>query len=188
MTSVLARAAATAATISLALALTGCGEGTRKSLGLTANPPDAFQVSTEAPLSLPPELGQLPPPNPGEPRPQQVDAAQQGANIIAPQNAMTAPPSGATPGEQALLEQAGPAPQGDIRAQVNQNAMIASKPPGFVASLMGTGPAPQPTVNAPAEQKRLQKNQALGQPVTTGATPQNSNESPGLLDRFLNLF
>ncbi len=188
MKSVLARPAAAAATIVLALALAGCGEDTKKEFGLEANPPDAFQVGTEAPLSLPPELGQLQQPNPGEPRPQQVDAAQAGANIVSPQNAITPPPSTTTPGEQALLEQAGPAPQGDIRAQVNQNAMVASKPQGFVSQLVGSGPAPEPTVNAPAEQKRLQENQALGQPVTTGSTPQNSNEPPGLFQRFLNLF
>ena len=188
MKSVYARPAAAAATIVLALALAGCGEGAKKELGLSANPPDAFQVGTQAPLSLPPELGQLPPPNPGEPRPQQVDAAQAGANIVSPQNAITPPPSSPTPGEQALLEEAGPAPQGNIRAQVNQNAMVASKPPGFVSQLVGTAPAPQPTVNAPAEEKRLQENQALGQPVTTGSTPQNSTESQGLLARLLNSF
>lgn len=188
MKSVLARPAAAAAAIALVLALAGCSEGTRKTLGLTNTPPDAFQVGTEAPLSLPPELGQLQQPNPGEPRPQQVDAAQDGANIVSPQNAITAAPSSTTPGEQALLDQAGPAPQGDIRAQVNQNAMLASKPQGFVSGLMGSGPAPQPTVNAPAEEKRLQENQALGQPVTTGSTPQDSNTSPGLLNRMLHWF
>jgi hypothetical protein len=188
MKSALARPVAAAATIALALALAGCSTSTRKMLGMTNTPPDAFQVGTEAPLSLPPELGQLQQPNPGEPRPQQVDAAQDGANIVSPQNAITAPPSNTTPGEQALLEQAGPAPQGDIRAQVNQNAMIASKPQGFVSGLMGSGPAPQPTVNAPAEQKRLQENQALGQPVTTGATPQNSNQSQGFFQRLFGWF
>ena len=65
------------AACSLAIALSGCsGSGFKKTFGLEANPPDAFAVGTQPPLSLPPELGQLPPPNPGEPRPQQADAAQ----------------------------------------------------------------------------------------------------------------
>lgn len=179
------RAAATASTLVLALVLAGCSDSTKKEFGLEANPPDAFQVGVQPPLSLPPELGQLPPPNPGEPRPQVDDAAQDAANIMAPGGA---PATAATPGEEALLEQSGPTPPPGIRAQVNQNALIASKPPGFVSSLMGNGPAPTPVVNAPAEQQRLQENEALGQPVTTGVTPQQSDQNPGLFRRFLNLF
>jgi hypothetical protein len=53
---------------------------------------------------------------------------------------------------------------------------------------MGNTPVPPPTVDAAAEQQRLQENAALGQPVTKGATPQNSNEPPTLWERFLNLF
>src|ERR1700757_3623806 len=179
------RAAATASTLVLALALAGCSDATKKEFGIEANPPDAFQVGVQPPLSLPPELGQLPPPNPGQPRPQADDAAQDAANILAPGGS---PATAATPGEQALLQQSGPTPPADIRAQVNQNALIASKPPGFVSNLMGTGPAPTPVVNAPAEQQRLQENEALGQPVTTGATPQQTDENPGLFHRFLDLF
>lgn len=179
------RAAATASTLALALVLAGCGDATKKEFGLEANPPDAFQVGVQPPLSLPPELGQLPPPNPGQPRPQVDDAAQDAANILAPGGT---PAQGGTPGEQALLQQSGPPPPPGIRAQVNQNALIASKPPGFVSSLMGNGPAHAPVVDAPAEQQRLQENEALGQPVTTGTTPQQSNQNPGLFGRFLNLF
>ncbi len=170
------------------LALAGCGDGFKKTFGLEANPPDAFDVGTQAPLSLPPELGQLPPPNPGEPRPQQADAAQQGADVLSPASSITAAPGSATSGEQALLDQAGPAPPPTIRAQVNQSALVASRPPGFVANLMGNGPTPPPTVDAAAESRRLQENAALGQPATEGTTPQDSNESPGIFQRFLNLF
>ena len=136
--------AAAGCTIVLALALTGCSDATKKEFGLEANPPDAFQVGTQAPLSLPPELGQLPAPNPGEPRPQQVDAAQAGADVLDPENALTPAPTVASPGAQALLQQAGPTPPAGIRAQVNQNALVASKPPGFVSSLMGNGPHAAP--------------------------------------------
>ncbi|WP_297492996.1 DUF3035 domain-containing protein [Acidocella sp.] len=180
------RAAATASTLVLALALAGCSDATKKEFGIEANPPDAFQVGTQPPLSLPPELGQLPAPNPGEPRPQAADAAADGADILAPGGSTA--PAAATPGEQALLQQSGPTPPAGIRATVNQSALIASKPPGFVSSLMGSGPAPAPIVNAPAEQQRLQENEALGQPVTAGATPQQTDEKPGLLHRFLNIF
>jgi hypothetical protein len=160
----------------LAIALAGCSDATKKEFGLEANPPDAFQVGVEAPLSLPPELGALPPPHPGEPRPQQVDAAQQGADVVDPASALSQAPTTTTPGEQALLAQAGPTPPAGIRAEVNQNALIASKPPGFVDRLIGSGPTGPTTVDASAEQRRIQEDEALGKPVTTGNTPQQNNQ------------
>ena len=175
-------------TIVLALALTGCSDATKKEFGLEANPPDAFQVGTAAPLSLPPELDQLPAPNPGEPRPQQVNAAQAGADVIDPENALTNAPATMSAGEESLLQEAGPTPPAGIRAEVNQNALIASKPPGFVSKLMGTGPQPPATVDAQAEERRLQENEALGRPVTQGATPQNTNTNPGFFERLLDFF
>jgi hypothetical protein len=53
---------------------------------------------------------------------------------------------------------------------------------------MGKGPTPEPTVDADAENRRLQENAALGEPATTGNTPIDSNQSPSLFQRFLNLF
>jgi len=175
--------------LALTLALAGCGgNGFKKTFGLEANPPDAFDVGTQAPLSLPPELGSLPPPNPGEPRPQQVDAAQAGLTALSPESAITPVATPSSAGQAALLDQAGPAPAPSIRADVNQSALIASKPPGFVSRLMGTAPAPAPTVDAAAEARRLQQNEALGIPPTQGETPQDSNQGPGLISRFLNIF
>jgi hypothetical protein len=172
----------------MALPLAGCGEGMKKTFGLEANPPDAFDVGTQAPLSLPPELGTLPPPAPGEPRPQEPDAAQAGLDAISPASAITPAGTGDSAGQQAFLGQAGPTPPPSIRAQVNQTALVASKPPGFVNSLLGSGPVPPPTVDAAAESKRLQENAALGEPVTAGNTPQLDNTPPTLFQRFVNLF
>jgi len=175
--------------LALTLVLTGCGgDGFKKTFGLEANPPDAFDVGTQAPLSLPPELGTLPPPNPGEPRPQQVDASQAGLTALSPESAITPTATPSSAGQQALLDQAGPTPPAGIEADVNQSAMIASKPPGFVSRLMGTAPAPAPTVDAAAEARRLQENAALGEPVTQGQTPQDSGQKQGLFSSFLNLF
>ena len=182
------RIAAIGCTFVLALALTGCSDATKKEFGLESNPPDAFQVGTQAPLSLPPELSQLPAPNPGEPRPQQVNAAQAGSDVLDPENALTPAPGNLSAGGQELLEQAGPTPSDNIRAEVNKNALITSKSPGFVSSLMGNGPTPPPTVDAPAEERRVQENEALGSPVTQGATPQNSNANQGFLNRLANFF
>ncbi len=177
------------AALSLAVILCGCGgSGFKKTFGLEANPPDAFAVGTQPPLSLPPELGQLPAPNPGEPRPQQSDAAQAGLDTLSPDSSITPALGSASTGEVALLEQAGPTPSPTIRADVNQTALIESKPPGFVSRLMGNGPTVQPTVDAPAESRRLQENAALGQPATNGDTPEDSNQKPSLWRRFLNIF
>ena len=178
------RSAATLSAIALALSLGGCNSATKKMFGLEANPPDAFQVGTQPPLSLPPELGQLTPPNPGQPRPQQVGAASDGADVIYRANAITPATGSITPGGEALLSAAGPAPPADIRAEVNQNALIVSKPKGFVSNLMGSGPVAAPTVDASAEARRLQENEALGQPITAGPTPVDSNQRPGLFHRL----
>jgi hypothetical protein len=179
--------AARFAVLAAVLVLAGCGDNMKKTFGLEANPPDAFDVGTQAPLSLPPELGALPPPNPGEPRPQEVNAAQEGADAIDAANAITPAPATQTAGEQAFLQTAGPTPPSDIRARVNQSALIASRPPGFVAGLMGQGPTPPATVDAAAETQRLQENEALGEPDTTGATPQQP-PPPGFFQRFINMF
>lgn len=182
------RAIAVPSTIMLALALAGCSSGMKKTFGLEANPPDAYQVGTLPPLSLPPELGQLQPPNPGQPPTQQVSAASQGANVISPANALPGNAQASSAAGQALLDQAGPAPQGNIRAEVNQNAAVSSRSGNFVDKLMGNNPSAPPVVNADEEQRRLQENAAMGQPVTNGATPQQTTQSPGLLQDFLNLF
>lgn len=171
-----------------ALSLAGCSDATKKTFGLESTPPDAFQVGIEAPLSLPPELSVLPPPNPGQPRPQQVDAAQAGANVLDPANAITPPSRDLTPGAQALLQQAGPTPPAGIRAQINQNALVASKPAGFVSQVLGTAPSPQPLVDPSAEQKRIEENEALGKPVTNGSTPQSTPDNAGFFSKILNIF
>ncbi len=59
--------------------LAGCGEETKKQLGLTKTAPDEFAVVTRAPLSVPPDYT-LRPPRPGMQRPMEqttVDQAKQ---------------------------------------------------------------------------------------------------------------
>ncbi|WP_376087212.1 DUF3035 domain-containing protein [Roseomonas sp. CCTCC AB2023176] len=66
------------ATLLLLPLLAACGGDTSRFLGLTRDAPDEFQVVTRAPLSLPPSLGNLPPPRPGAGRPQELSAREQG--------------------------------------------------------------------------------------------------------------
>jgi hypothetical protein len=172
-----------------ALGLAGCSQGAKQTFGLEITPPNAFDVATEAPLSIPPELGQLPRPVRGQPRPQQVSASQQAEEVLAPQTALASNSTGIGPGQQAILAEAGPPPPPQIRSTVNQQANLESRSPGFVSSLMFWNKShASPVVNAPAESRRLQENAALGQPVTQGNTPQETPKNNGLLSRLLNFF
>jgi hypothetical protein len=171
------------------LALAGCSDAS-KTFGLEVTPPDAYDVATEAPLSMPPDLA-LPTPQPGAPRPQQVSASQQAEDVLSPQTALANGDASMGPGQQALLQEAGPTPPSGIRTIVNHQAELESRSPGFVSSLMSLGGGKQgdQVVNAAAEQRRLQENAALGTPATSGATPQQSETpSKGIIGRILNIF
>ena len=61
---------AAAAVIFAGLGLAGCGSAT-KALGLGQTSPDEFRTVARAPLVVPPDYS-LRPPNPGEPRPQEL--------------------------------------------------------------------------------------------------------------------
>ncbi len=155
------------------LTLSGCGD-VERTFGLVKDAPDEFTVQTQAPLSMPPSF-QLNSPTPGADRPQNVrsDAAAEAA--IAPSTALgggtrTGP---TTPGQQALVAEAGPAAPANIRNTVNAEAKLDRPPQSLADRLMFWQAAPPPgTVLDPAkESQRLRQNAALGQPATTGATP-----------------
>lgn len=169
------------------LGLSGCG-GAAKTFGLDVTPPNAYEVGTEAPLSMPPDLQALPTPEPGAPRPQQVSASRQAEDVLAPQSALASGDTTMGAGQTALLQEAGPAPPAGIRAEVNRQAELESRSPGFISSLMSLGASNghgETTVDAAAEQKRLQENAALGAPVTQGSTPKEAPQSKGgLLNRL----
>lgn len=174
----------------LLLGLAGCSHAS-KTLGLTLTPPDAYEVATEAPLSMPPDLNTLPQPQPGQPRPQQESASGQAEATLAPQTALANTPTTMSPGQSALLAEAGPRPPAGIRAKVDRQAGLARKSPGFLQRLMGsgTGTKGNATVNAGAEQKRLDENAALGKPPTTGQTPQGQpGQHKGLLNEIFGIF
>lgn len=163
----------------LALGLSACG-GFRENLGLTKQSPDEFRVVSRAPLTVPPDF-QLRPPEPGAPRPQVGSPSQQAERAVfrnsqGAQQTANAAPRRVTVGEQALLSAAG-AQQADpnIRLIVNRETkQINEEADYFVDRLVfwnSTSPAGT-IVDPVAERRRLQENAALGQPVTTGPTPQ----------------
>jgi len=84
-----------------ALSLGACG-GLRQSIGLTKVTPDEFLTVSTAPLTVPPEYG-LRPPQPGQPRPQELAPESAARQILLGQRqAVTR-----SPGEQILVAQAG---------------------------------------------------------------------------------
>src|SRR6202012_1402778 len=88
--------------------LGGCnGDKIARTFGLTRDAPDEFTVTTRAPLSIPPDYT-LRPPRPGAPRPQEQSERQQAEEALVPQTALNPPASGQIPGQQSLMQEAGP--------------------------------------------------------------------------------
>ena len=172
----MARATACAALLLVA----GCGGDAARTFGFTRDAPDEFQVTTRAPLSMPPALGQLPVPRPGADRPQELSSRQAAEAALVPsvalgQSGTRAPGAGPrTAGEQALLSQAGRPAGSDIRRRVDEESLRLDQPDrGLVDRLIFWQPPEQPGValDARRESQRLRENAALGRDVTEGETP-----------------
>ncbi len=145
------------------LGLAGCGStDVARNFGFVRDAPDEFQVTTRAPLAMPPAY-MLAPPQPGASRPQEV-AVRAGASTLVPQAALQAP-AGASAGQQALLAAAGPPAPANIRNTVNALAVADSPEPGMTDKLMFWLLPKEPgvIVDPVAEAKRLRENAALGQ-------------------------
>ena len=174
----------------LVLPLAACAGGDlSRSLGLTRDAPDEFQVVTRAPLVVPPNLGALPPPRPGAIRPGDLDARERGESTLAPATVVgegrIARPSG---GESALLSQAAVPPAGsDIRRRVDDEAIAANRPNRSLTDriLPFGGSAPAGTALDPErERDRLRANAAAGRPPVEGETPVVQPRQRSLLDRL----
>jgi hypothetical protein len=190
-------------TASLAIALLGSGlagcDSTKEMLGLTKRSPDEFQVVSRAPLSMPPDYS-LRPPSPGAPRPQEGTTQDQAKSIVTGHSTDRNLEPDQIPsigegeqseaaesaGEAAFLQSAslsGVDP--NIRKLVDQETAAEEEDSkSFLDSLIfWHKPEPYGTVVDPAaEQKRLQENQALGQPTGTGDTPIIEHKQKGLLE------
>ncbi len=177
------------------LAVAGCsGEDLSRQIGIVRDVPDEFQVTTRAPLSMPPDFT-LRPPEPGAARPQELSAPQSAEATLVPQAALApdaAAPSqapsqsGSSPGQQALLGQLGKPAPADIREKLQRDAAVDSPGSGLTDQLMfWRKPQPPGTVVDPQkETQRLRENAALGRGPEVGDTPiiQRNQPSGGLLD------
>jgi hypothetical protein len=174
--------------LSLALGLTGCGEGVSNTLGLTRPPPNEFLVTTRAPLQIP-DGDRLPTPRPGEPRPQETPERRQAEEALVPQLALQGPGADSTdtsvsPGQQALIAASGPPAPPNIRQQIAADKPDAGPKQAFTDRLMfwKDKPTPGTVVDPTREAQRLRANAALGQSVETGDTPIVQPKRPSLLE------
>jgi hypothetical protein len=158
-----------------ALLVAGCdfnSSSLSRTFGLTRDAPNEFTVTTQAPLSMPPDYS-IRAPSPGAPRPQEMAPQTAAEEALVPQTTLSGEPTGGmSPGQQALLAQAGPPAPADIRSEVNAEA-ARSASPSFANRLMFWQPRPQPgiVVDPTREAQRLRENAALGESPETGETP-----------------
>jgi len=175
----------------LGLSLGGCSS-TAKALGMTKVVPDEFRVVSKAPLVVPPDYA-LRPPNPGEPRPQELQPESAARNALLGQAQST----DRSDGEKLLAVKAG-ADKADplIRYVVDDEfGSLAHKEPSFADRVMfwrkqdakksgaetaaqagAETPAP---VDAAAEASRM-KSLTGGGAVTIARDPQTGVKLPGL--------
>ena len=169
------------------LLLSGCGgEDASRTFGLQRDAPDEFQVTTRAPLSMPPDFA-LRPPRPGTPRPQDQTGPDAARAVLAPQAALGAREATVTPGTAALLDAAGPRAPADIRARVDQDSALERPSRGVVDRLMfwrRDGEATGLAIDPQRESQRLRENAALGQNVTEGDSRIIQPRSRSLFDRL----
>ena len=178
-----------ALTMGIVFSISACS-GVREQLGLEKQSPDEFRVVSRAPLSLPPDFA-LRPPQPGIPRPQEGTPTQQARQNVFRSNGASSLPQqptvfGVSPGEAALLRQAGSSgSEPDIRTLVDRETQqINEENEEFINRLVFWRDEEQPgeVLDAEAEARRLQENAALGKSVGDGRTPTIQRRKKGLLE------
>lgn len=153
--------------------LSGCDtDKLTRTFGLTRDAPDEYTVTTRAPLSMPPDYN-LRPPRPGAARPQEQSERTQAEQALVPQMALGAAQGGVSPGQAALVQEAGPAAPNDIRQRVDQDAKLDSTNDSFVDKLLywRKPDTSHALVDPGKEAQRLREDAALGQNPDTGETP-----------------
>ena len=152
--------------LTAALPLAACGDDVAKAFGFTRNNPNEFTVTTRAPLTLP-STDALPPPAPGEARPQEQSARLEALETIAPDVALHGAYGGPTPGQNVLVAQAG-----QFAAAPRQRGGELRNSAGLIDGLMfWRGRPAAAIVDASAENRRLSEAAAQGQAPTDGPTP-----------------
>lgn len=169
------RRVALCAVVAAGLPLAGCsgmGEDLSRTFGLTRDAPDEFAVTTQAPLSMPPDVS-IRPPRPGAPRPQDVPDQVAAQQALIPQTALASNAATMSAGQEALLQQSGPPAPANIRTEIAQDRSLNQTSSSFADRLLfWRSPEPQGiAVDPQRESQRLRQNAALGQSPVSGQTP-----------------
>jgi len=178
----------TTALIALSFGVTGCSD-VRESIIPSKRAPDEFAVYTRAPLNLPPEYN-LRVPAPGTDRPQAVNPKDIVEEAVLGSSSRAENPetqqANVTPGLNALLRDTGAADADpSIRNILNQETSILAEEDASVMERIMFWGAPSEygsAVDPGAEKKRIQENQALGQPLGNGEVPTIEKKRKGLLE------
>jgi hypothetical protein len=172
---------------SAVLSLTACSGDLERTFGLTRDAPDEFTVTTRAPLSMPPDFA-VTPPRPGASRPQELSATQAAEAALVPTAVLDNQAGPDSAGQQALVNEAGPAAPADIRDKLNAEQQLDAPHRGLTERLMfwKTPPAPGTPLDPSKESQRLREDAALGQSPTVGQTPiiQDKKPSSGWFNWF----
>ncbi len=157
------------------IAVASCSNASR-TLGLDPEPPDEFTVVSKAPLTIPPDFN-LRPPQPGAPRPQELDPTSRAQAALVGDGPRSGGPTGATAGEAALLQvaradEANP----EIRRVLNEETtQLAERDAGFVDRVLSRVRPQQgddgETINAAEEERRLRQQESS---LNTGAVDQQA--------------
>jgi hypothetical protein len=176
-------AARVGAVLAATVLVAGCSTDLSRTFGLTHDAPDEFTVTTRAPLSMPPDFS-LRPPRPGAVRPQEQSQRTQAEEALVPQQALGVVAGADSPGQDALVSEAGPAAPKNIRAQVDQDAQLDQPGHTFTDKLLFWRAPPEPgvVVDPTKEAQRLRQNSALGKSVDDGDTPIIQPKQKGLLE------
>jgi len=176
-TSVIGRGRAVACVALLAVALSACG-GVREQLGFVVEAPNEFNVVTRAPLQMPPTLDELPEPDPGKPRPVELQPSEQAqvalfGRVLGDGRLST--------GEEILVAEATAAALAeseqieidpDIRGIVDDEHIYILNDSTWLEDINPVTDRGDPTevlIDVAKERERLQTNAALGLPANHGA-------------------
>ncbi|MDE2164997.1 MAG: DUF3035 domain-containing protein [Alphaproteobacteria bacterium] len=169
------------------LALSGCSAWTdvKRGLGMEKVVPDEFEVTTSAPLAIPPDYT-LRPPRPGAAPTQQLSPTAQAQETVfrAGANKLdTLPPAKSrSAGESALLQDAGAqrAPK-DIRQLVSHDEQAATNSDTLTQRLLfwrSEPPNPNVSLDPTAEAARLREFGATGEPTLAASQPATATAGP----------
>jgi len=119
------------------ITLAACSS-TKEQFDFSKKAPDEFQVTTRAPLEMPPEFT-LRPPRPGAPRPQEDSATDEAKQAVFGNQQQTNAPSGLSQGESILLQKTGAsAVDPNIRDKVDsESAQLAEDSRSTVDRILG---------------------------------------------------